>query len=97
MQRKKPDSEPDSFVLTFHVVPRSSRLAIALLKPGEYKVNLTAPPVNGAANEQLIQFLAKTLKRPSRAMEIVSGHVSRTKRIRFFGLSEKEALEILKV
>jgi uncharacterized protein len=96
MQRsKKPDSELAKCTLTFHVVPRSSRLSIASLKQGEYKVKLTAPPVDGAANQQLIQFLARALGTSPREIEIVSGLSGRTKRILIHGLSEHKALELL--
>jgi len=51
----------------------------------EYKVRLTAAPVDNAANEQLVEVLAKQFGVPKRSIEIISGAQSRLKRIRITG------------
>jgi uncharacterized protein (TIGR00251 family) len=53
-------------------------------------VRLHAPPVDGAANAELIDVLADALGVPRRAVSILSGERSRQKRVRVEGLSESE-------
>jgi uncharacterized protein len=67
------------------VVPRASRTQIAGVQEGALKVRLAAPPVEGAANEELVRTLAKGLRVPTRAVEIMSGHASRLKQVRVSG------------
>lgn len=62
------------------------------MRDGVLVVKLAAAPVDGAANEELISLLAKTLKIPKRDITIVSGERSRTKRIRIAGLDREQAL-----
>ncbi|MFL5488134.1 MAG: DUF167 domain-containing protein [Gemmatimonadaceae bacterium] len=61
--------------------PRASRNEIAGLQGVSLKVRVTAPPVDGLANEALIDLLAEELKISRRNVCIVSGHSSRTKMI----------------
>ena len=63
------------------VAPRASRSKIAGEHDGALRVRLTAPPVDGAANEELVRLLARELKVRVSAVEIVSGHSSRTKSV----------------
>ena len=53
-------------------------------------VRLSAPPVEGAANEALIALLARTLAIPRRSISIASGEKSRDKRIAIEGLSQAD-------
>lgn len=71
----------DGIVLNIFVQPKASKNQIAGCHGDAVKVKLTAPPVEGEANRQCLKFLAKALKRPKSALEIVSGHTSRHKRI----------------
>jgi uncharacterized protein (TIGR00251 family) len=80
--------ENDGIVsFTVRVQPRASRDEIA----GEYqdglKIRLTAPPLDGRANEALRQLLATRLKVPLAAVRIASGERSRTKRVEIHGLT----------
>jgi uncharacterized protein (TIGR00251 family) len=54
------------------------------------RVRLTAPPVEGAANEALVRFLALRLEVPRSAVELVSGLTGRTKLVAVAGLSAEE-------
>ncbi len=76
----------DELILTVRVVPRSSRSEIVGEIDGILKVKLSSPPVEGAANAELIKLLAKSFRIPKSAVEIVSGENSRTKRIRMIGV-----------
>jgi uncharacterized protein YggU (UPF0235/DUF167 family) len=61
------------------VAPRASRNALARDASGGLRVHLTAPPVDGAANEALVAFLAERLGLPKRALEITAGARGRSK------------------
>ena len=69
--------------ITFQVrvVPRASRSEIAGELDGALRVRVNAPPVDGAANEELVRLLARELKVRAGAVEILSGHSSRTKTV----------------
>jgi len=83
-------AQQDGVILTVWVQPRSSRNEVVDVREGMLRVRLTAPPVGGAANEALIQFLARRLGMPRRDVEIIAGHRSRRKRIKIHGLSLQE-------
>ena len=74
-------------VIKVKLLPRSSRNHIAGKEGNRYKIKVTAPPVDGKANEALIKLLAKNLGIPGRDIEILSGHTSRLKTIRIQDLS----------
>jgi len=67
--------------LTVRVIPRAKRTEISGERDGALVVRVAAPPVEGAANEALIDFLARALGVPRRAVQIVSGERGRTKRV----------------
>jgi uncharacterized protein (TIGR00251 family) len=81
--------------LDIKVIPRAGRSGFAGLRDGALLVRLAAAPVDGAANDELIALLAKTLKIPKRDITIVSGERSRSKRIRITGLDREQALAAL--
>jgi uncharacterized protein len=67
------------------VVARASRSEVAGEHDGHLRVRVAAPPVEGAANEELTRTLARALGVPARAVEIVSGRQSKLKRVRVSG------------
>jgi len=90
-----PDSRAAETVIQIKLVPRSSKNQI-LGKEGEaYRVKVTAPPVEGLANEALIELLAKKLKIPKKDLEILSGQRSRLKSVRVRGISSEEIGRLL--
>ena len=64
--------------ITVRVIPRSSKNEISQ-EGNTFKVRLTAPPVDGAANEALLKLLAERLDLPRRAIHIVQGATGRQK------------------
>ena len=58
-------------------------------------VRLTAPPVEGEANEALIRVLAEALRVPRTAVRLLSGATSRRKRVQVAGLGLEDAQRIL--
>jgi uncharacterized protein len=81
------DSTETEGALTFRVrvVPRASKTESAGEHDGVLRVRVAAPPVEGAANEELTRFLAKRLGVGTRAVEIVAGRASKTKVVRVRG------------
>ena len=77
------------------VQPRASRDAVDGEWQGALKVRLTAPPIEGAANEALSEFLAGLLKIPKSAVRILSGERSRTKRMELRGISARQIHNLL--
>lgn len=61
------------------VSPKSSRNEVVRVSEGEYKVKLTAAPVDGKANEALIEILAKHFKVAKSCVTIVGGKTAKTK------------------
>ena len=82
-------------ILSVRVIPRSSKSRIDGRRGEALLVRLAAPPVDGAANEALIDLLAREFQRPKRDITILSGQSSRDKRIDIAGLSEAEGTERL--
>lgn len=76
------------------VVPRASKTAIVGEHDGALKVRVAAPPVEGAANAELMHFLSKQLGVPPRAVEIVGGHTSKTKVVRAAGAKAADLLRL---
>lgn len=71
-----------SYTLKIYLQPRSSKNEIVGSYRDGIKVRITAPPVEGRANEALVRFLAGELKIPASQIEIVRGLHSREKTIR---------------
>ena len=68
--------------LALRVTPRASKNEIVeILNDGTVKVHLTAPPVEGKANEALLKFLAEILDVPASHLDIVAGGTGRDKLI----------------
>jgi uncharacterized protein (TIGR00251 family) len=72
------------------VIPRAKKTALAGWRDDVLVVRLAAPPVEGAANAALVEFLSAHLDLPRRAIRIVSGERSRQKRIAVDGFSASE-------
>ena len=77
----------ESSVISIRVIPRSKKSEISqVLDDGTIKVRLTAPPVDGKANQVLIQLLADVVGVNSSQIDIVSGRKSRDKLVRIYGI-----------
>jgi len=76
--------------LSVRVQPRASRNEAAGLVGDQLKIKLTAPPVEGEANDACLAFLAKLLDLPPSRLAIIQGARSRTKLIRITGLTQEE-------
>lgn len=73
--------KPDGLIFKIRVQPRSSRNQIAGSYGDALKINLTAPPVDNAANKACAVFLADLLSVAKSSITIVSGHTARNKQV----------------
>ncbi|HYT64157.1 MAG TPA: DUF167 domain-containing protein, partial [Gemmatimonadales bacterium] len=81
--------------LVVHVVPRAARTAVAGRHGDAVKIRIAAAPVDGAANDELIRFLAERLRISRTAIEITAGHTSRRKNITITGMETATVLRLL--
>jgi uncharacterized protein (TIGR00251 family) len=80
----------NAVLFTIRVVPRASHSEWAGFQDGAVKIRITAPPVDGKANEECLRMVADFLGVKKRQVTIVSGHTSRTKTVSVEGLDVKE-------
>lgn len=88
-------NQESSVTFTVRVVPRSSRSEIVGEMDGAVKVRLTSPPVDGAANAELIKLIAKKFGVSRSAVEIIGGDTSKTKRLRVTGVTASRLQDVL--
>ena len=93
--RPKGERAADTLTLSVRVQPRASKNEIIPAANGAFKIRLTAPPVDNAANEALVRFLSGVFTVSRSRIEILSGHTSRDKIIRIHGLTEADAKTML--
>jgi uncharacterized protein (TIGR00251 family) len=73
--------------LTVRVIPRARKTEISGERDGALVVRVAAPPVEGAANDALVEFFSAALRVPRRAIQILSGERGRQKRIAIAGVT----------
>jgi uncharacterized protein (TIGR00251 family) len=81
--------------LVIHVQPRAKRTAVAGEHGDAIRIRLAAPPVDGAANAELVRFLAERLGVRRADVTIVSGATARRKGVRIAGVTAAAARERL--
>jgi len=72
------------------VKPRAPRTRVLEVTHESITIALAAPPVDGAANEELVRFLARTLGIPKGAVRLVRGETARHKQLEIAGLDLEE-------
>jgi uncharacterized protein (TIGR00251 family) len=96
---KSPDikirKKADGIIIQVKVVPRSSKTMIDGIYHGVLKIRLTSPPVDNAANRDLIAFLSQKLKVPKSAVKIIGGAKSREKRLALTGVEKSDILNLI--
>ena len=85
----------DDPVLKVKVIPRSSINKIAGFEGDTLKVKVKSAPVEGLANKDLIQLLSKCLRVAKEKVEIISGHTSRVKTVKFHDISKDDLFLLL--
>lgn len=82
-------------MVRIHVQPRAAKNGFCGIHGGSVKLRITAPPVDGKANELIIAILAKLFHVPKTAVAITSGQQSRQKRFRVAGVGLDSAMHTL--
>ncbi len=78
---------PDGILLHLKATCRSSAFAMVGVVNNRVKIKIKAAPVDGKANKEIIQWLAKKCGVPQSSVEIIRGHTSREKTVRMTGES----------
>jgi uncharacterized protein (TIGR00251 family) len=78
------------------VIPRARKTELGGVRDDALVVRLAAPPVEGAANEALVDYFASLLRLPRRAVRIVSGERGRRKRIALAGVTAEIVRQLVK-
>jgi uncharacterized protein (TIGR00251 family) len=86
----------NEILIGVRVVPRASRSEIVGLVDGVLKIRIAAPPVDGAANAELVKVLAKAFGVSKSSVGILSGETSKTKRIRISGALQTTISSVLR-
>ena len=82
--------------ITIRVTPRAKRNEISgIMDDGTIKIRITAPPVDGKANQALIKYLSDIFDIKRSQIEVVAGHTGRNKLIAIEGLSPDELEDIV--
>ncbi|HEY0263042.1 MAG TPA: DUF167 domain-containing protein [Granulicella sp.] len=85
----------DGCVLRVKVHPGAKRSAVTAVLGESLKIALSAPPVDGKANDALIAFVAEALGLPKARVMLTSGMTSRSKTLRITGKSAAEVKAVL--
>lgn len=85
----------ESARISIYVQPRASKTVVAGMHDGCVKIRLAAPPVDGAANAALVEFVAEQLGIAKSRVRIVSGTTSRRKVIEVEGVSAEQLSKAL--
>lgn len=86
----------DGLTIMVRVIPRASKSEVAGIVDGNLKVRIAAPPVDGAANAELIKLLSRHFNVAKRDIAIISGDTSRIKKVRVGGLDDRQIDAFLK-
>jgi uncharacterized protein len=78
-------------IISVRVIPRAGRAGIVGVREGALLVRVNAPPVDGAANAELIEVLAEALSVAKRDITIASGISSKQKRVSISGITVDRA------
>jgi uncharacterized protein (TIGR00251 family) len=76
--------------------PRASRTEVAGVAAGRLRIRLAAPPVEGAANEELVRFLARALGVPRSAVAVTAGAAGRRKTVLVRGIAAAAVRDLLR-
>ena len=85
-----------SIIFDVRVVPRASKSEIVGELGGALKIRIAAPPVDSAANAELIKVLAKEFKVSKSAVEILKGQTSKLKQVKILGAKSEKLAAILR-
>ncbi len=85
----------DAIIFDARVVPRASKSEIVGEHDGALKVRIAAPPLEGAANAELIKILSKKFGVSKSRIEIIGGQTSKQKQVRVSGITNENLLTLI--
>ncbi len=88
--------QSDGVLLAVKLQPRASKNEIGDALGEELRIKVTAPPVDAAANQALIELLADKLNCSKNRVELLRGHTSRHKIVRLHGFAAEQVAQLLK-
>ena len=91
MAKPPPSPAPPSCTLAIKAIPGAPKNQVCGWLGEALKIKIQAPPVEGRANDALIEFLAEALEVPRRTVTLMRGDTSRHKTVRIDGLDLAEA------
>ncbi len=80
--------------ISIRVYPGTARNEVVGFSDGVLRVRISAPPVKGRANRELVAFLSRLLGVSRNSISIIKGHTSRNKIIAIYDLSQEAALRL---
>ena len=86
---------PGGVEIAVRVIPRARKSQIAGVRADAVLIRLAAPPVDGAANAALVEFIGRQLGLPARSIRIVSGERARLKRLAVSGATAEAVRRLL--
>lgn len=97
MRKPKFSDARSGAAIAVKVSPRANKTGVAgVMDDGTIKIRVAAPPVDGAANKALVEFLAETLGLSKSQVDIVAGETSERKLISLVGISPEKVDAILR-
>jgi uncharacterized protein (TIGR00251 family) len=91
------ESVAGGILLRLWIQPKASKSRVTGLHgdPPRIRIQIAAPPVDGAANEELLRFLKKALGVPFSSLRIVRGETSKLKDVECLGIDHARAMSLL--
>jgi uncharacterized protein (TIGR00251 family) len=86
----------EDIILKVYLQPKASKNEVVGPYRDGIKIKVTAPPIEGKANEALIRLLGEELGIPPSSIEIIKGHHSREKTLKVLGVPSQEHLDFKK-
>ena len=87
----------DAAIITCRVHPNTGRDAVKEVRDDQLVINLSAPAVEGKANEALVRFLSKRLKVAKSRISLIQGEKNRNKVVAIEGMDPSEVASCLKI
>lgn len=89
-------SHPKGTLLKLHVQPGASKTELSGLHGDSLKIRVHAPPVDGKANQSLVEFLSEIFQVPKRRVHLLRGETNRQKTFLIENISTEQAKELLR-
>lgn len=91
------EQTPHGIRITVFAQPKASKNEVIGPHNGAVKIKITAPPIEGRANEAIIEFLSELFNIPKRSIQLYRGNSSRNKVFELEGVTPEQARTLLKI